>query len=363
MGLPDALFNRNKRMYDANDGDEFCPCCDANLTLQKGYHNDLPYWNCLGCGEMLINPRVETDTDIAWICDQCESMLNEQPGLTEDCGKWACTKCGYINLIDDSQVYLSEEERLAALDNPYNGMADEDVIAVMGYEELGCIGNREDIIVVKDEEDHLYVKKILDIFDESVYRYLIEHPVEHMPRIIGAYKGLNKLVVIEEFIDGSTLYDLLQKGTINTQKALEITRDLCKVARNLHTLENPIIHRDIKPSNVMLDGDLNVYLLDVNVAKWYKPEETEDTRMLGTKYYAAPEQLGYGFTASTSKTDSYAIGMLLNMMCTGKIPKEEKATENIWSIIEKCISLNPEDRYSDDELLAVLDEFLGNYND
>lgn len=62
MGLFDALFRKNERQFAATDGDEFCPRCDANLTLQKGYCNDLPYWNCLGCGEMLINPQVETDS-------------------------------------------------------------------------------------------------------------------------------------------------------------------------------------------------------------------------------------------------------------------------------------------------------------
>ena len=37
---------------------EFCPRCEANLTFQNGYSNTLPYWVCLGCGEMLINPEI-----------------------------------------------------------------------------------------------------------------------------------------------------------------------------------------------------------------------------------------------------------------------------------------------------------------
>ena len=97
----------------------------------------------------------------------------------------------------------------------------------------------------------------------------------------------------------------------------------------------------------MVNSDLEVFLLDVNVAKWYKPEEKEDTRLLGTLYYVAPEQFGYGFSSSSEKTDIYAIGILMNIMITGKLPKEEKAAGDIWNVIEKCISLNPEDRYSD----------------
>lgn len=363
MSIFDSLFNRNRRTYATNDGDEFCPRCDANLTLQKGYHNDLPFWNCLGCGEMLINPRVDTETDIAWICDRCGSMLNEQTGFAEDCGVWICTECGYENLIDDSQVYLSEEERLAALAAPCTGMTDEDVIAVMSYEELVTIGARDDIIVVKGDDEELYVKKILDIYDESVYRYLIDHPITHMPRIISMHKGTRYLTVIEEYVDGVTLAEILEDGLLVEKKAIEITRDLCLILRDLHTLDKPIIHRDIKPTNVMIDKNYKVFLLDVNVAKMYKPKEVEDTAMLGTKYFAAPEQLGYGFSASTVRTDIYALGMMFNMLITGKLPKEEKASGDVWSIIERCIRLNPEERFSDDELIQVLNEYLEDYDE
>lgn len=81
--------------------------------------------------------------------------------------------------------------------------------------------------------------------------------------------------------------------------------------------------------------------------------------MLGTLYYAAPEQFGYGFIASTEKTDIYAVGMLLNKMITGRFPKEERATGVIWEVIQRCIRLNPEERYSDDELINTLTDYLG----
>ena len=135
--------------------------------------------------------------------------------------------------------------------------------------------------------------------------------------------------------------------------------DICKILKELHSQEMPIIHRDVKPSNVMLCQDGSVYLLDVNVAKWCNPEEAEDTKLLGTLYYAAPEQFGYGFIASTEKTDIYAVGMLLNKMITGRFPKEERATGVIWEVIQRCIRLNPEERYSDDELINTLTDYLG----
>ena len=105
---------------------EFCPRCEANLTLQKGYSNQLPYWNCRGCGEMLINPQI--DDEIVWVCDGCEDMLNLQTGFNEDCGEWICEKCGCVNKIDSSEIYLTEDEFQMSLKNPYKGMSDEAII-------------------------------------------------------------------------------------------------------------------------------------------------------------------------------------------------------------------------------------------
>ena len=43
-------------------------------------------------------------------------------------------------------------------------------------------------------------------------------------------------------------------------------------------------------------------------------------------------------------------------MITGKLPKEQKAEGPVWNIIEKCISLDPENRYTVVELLIALRE-------
>lgn len=352
------IIRNNYRQLAANDGDEFCPRCDANLTLQKDYRNDLPYWVCKGCGEMLINPRVETDNEVAWICDQCEDLLNEQDGFSENCDSWKCTECGFVNRIDTSMIYLSEAEYQMSLSNPYKGMTDEDVIELMSYEEIRNLDERENVVLVKMDGKN-YVKKILSTYNESVYRYLACHPIAHMPQIFKVYRGDRYLVVVEEYIEGSSLSEYLKEGTFEPFEAARIVRDLCCILNELHTLECPIIHRDIKPSNVMLTKSGEVVLLDMNVAKWYDSEEKEDTRLLGTKDYAAPEQAGYGMKASSDKTDIYAVGILLNVMLTGKLPKEKPAQGKLWDIIERCISLDADTRYSADELIERLDNYLG----
>lgn len=339
---------------------EFCPRCEANLTLQKGYDNSLPYWICKGCGEMLINPEVDTDTNISWICDGCGAMLNIQDGFNEDCGEWKCTECGHVNKIDISELYLSEDEYQASLRDPYKGLSDEDILALSLYREEQFVWNRDDVVIVrKSDSGDFYIKKLLTTYDKTVYEFLSEHPITHMPRIHEIYESNNCLIVIEEYIKGRTVEDMLSNGPLSEMDAVDITKAICDILHKLHNLPTPVIHRDIKPSNIMVTEDDTVYLLDMNVAKWYDPDKNDDTRYLGTEYYAAPEQVGYGMSSSSPKTDIYALGILLNVMLTGSYPKEVRASEKYWGIIERCISLDARNRYTAAELKAELDRITG----
>ena len=335
---------------------EYCPRCDANLTFQKGYDNTLPYWICRGCGEMLINPELGTG-DIIWLCDDCGALLNVQAGFDESLDEWKCTECGCVNELSDMEVYESDDEYQAEMGNPYRGLSDEEMLNLSLYRDEAFLDEDKDIILVRNiESGRRFVKKLLTVYDKSIYSYLMGHPVLHMPWIIEIHESSNCLIVIEEYIEGKTLSEMLEVAVISERQAIDITQGICKVLLQLHTAEPPIIHRDIKPSNVILSPDGQVFLLDMNVAKWYNPEKVDDTRHMGTQYYAAPEQMGYGMKASSPKADVYALGVLLNVMITGEFPKKRKAKGEIWDIIEKCINLDEEKRFSVKELLMKLDK-------
>ncbi len=360
MGLFNLLRKRKKASRASEEGVlpdeyEYCPRCDANLTLQKGYKNDLPYWLCRGCGEMLINPSVNAEDDIAWFCDRCGALLNEQASFSNRVGKWTCSECGFVNEISPREVYASEDEFQADLRNPYRGLSDEAALALSEYEELDCIDDRTDILRIRHRENgKICIKKHLVVYNRGIYEFLKDNPVVRMPEIYEVYEGKNCLIVIEEYIEGRTLAEILGENQVSQDEAVRITLSLCRILRSLHNLPTPIIHRDIKPSNIMITAKGDVYLLDVNVAKWYDTEKTDDTRYLGTREYAAPEQIGYGLHASSPKSDVYALGILMNVMLTGNFPKEERATGRIWEIIQRCIQLDAEKRISVEELLHAL---------
>ena len=81
----------------------------------------------------------------------------------------------------------------------------------------------------------------------------------------------------------------------------------------------------------------------INLAK-------KDTVIMGTVGYASPEQLGVA--QSDARTDIYALGVLLNVMITGKHPSEKLAKGKAGRIVRKCTSVNPDERYQSAEKLA-----------
>ena len=349
------MVHMDENRMEAGDSYEVCPRCNANLTLQKGFDSRLPYWLCLGCGEMLINPEVDAEDDIVWRCDRCGAMLNIQPGFRDNDGEWMCTECGFVNTIDASEVYPSEDAFQAAMEDPYRGLSDEAVCSLSFYLEEKRIQNREDILLGRHRETGVrYIKKLLGTYDKSIYQYLMGHPVRHMPKIVALFEGENRLIVIEEYIEGKTLAETLEERLFPETEAIAVAEQLCGILEELHTLPVPIVHRDIKPSNIMISPEGKVVLLDVNVAKWYDPDQSADTRYMGTIEYAAPEQAGFGLKASSAKSDIYAVGILLNVMLTGRYPRDQRAAGPIWEIIEHCIRLAANERYTEKELMQEL---------
>ena len=166
----------------------------------------------------------------------------------------------------------------------------------------------------------------------------------HIPRIYEIIEEDNKLIIIEEFINGLTLREILDKDKkIDEDLAIDYILQLCDALEEIHSFNPPIIHRDIKPENIIISNDGVLKLIDFDASRTYKENENRDTELLGTLEYAAPEQ--FGFRQTDVRTDVYSIGILINVLLTGKFPRVEKCKGQLQSIVEKCINLDPKERY------------------
>ena len=116
-----------------------------------------------------------------------------------------------------------------------------------------------------------------------------------------------------EYVDGEDLSSSLRRfGRIPPDKAVQIARQLCAGIAAAH--EKGVLHRDLKPANVMLDGNGDVRITDFGIATL--AGGAGDGVVAGTPQYMAPELLT-GKTATT-KSDLYALGLILFEIFTGK---------------------------------------------
>ena len=214
------------------------------------------------------------------------------------------------------------------------------------YKDISPINEQHGVFLVHDElADRTRVKKILKTYNADVYERLRASGIRAIPKIYHMEEQDGVLTVIEEYIPGETIDSMLKNsGPMRAEMVRDIAIKLCDRLSELHEMDPPVIHRDIKPSNVIVTPKGDVRLLDLNAAKLENTEKAEDTVLLGTYGYAAPEQ--YGFGSSTIQTDIYAVGMLMNTMLLGEYSKDTVKGSILSGVIEKCVMIKPEERYS-----------------
>lgn len=216
------------------------------------------------------------------------------------------------------------------------------------YIELLELSNskKNSVYLVRSQLDEgIYIKKELKNYNLDVYNQIIKIENIYMAKIYEMFKCDDSLIVIEEFINGKTLQRILDdNGSLDEDIAIGYIINLCSILDILHNQTPPVIHRDIKPSNIIIDNSGVLKLIDFDVSRVYKEESNMDTHILGTKGYASPEQ--FGFEQTDCRSDIYSVGVLINVLTTGKHIKEKLNEGKLKDIIEKCTSLSPDSRYS-----------------
>jgi serine/threonine protein kinase len=153
----------------------------------------------------------------------------------------------------------------------------------------------------------------------------------------------SRIFLVQEFIDGSNLRELVQNGKHFSQReVIKIALQVSGILEYLHSLSPPIIHRDIKPSNILIDSSGDVHLVDFGAVrdKVLHNQKTEGGgfTVVGTYGFMPFEQFqGRAIPAS----DIYSLGATLVYLLSHKEPHE---IESIGSELEfeNHISVSPE---------------------
>ena len=131
---------------------------------------------------------------------------------------------------------------------------------------------------------------------------------------------------VMELVNGVAITDYCDQNRLSVQPRLELFVSVCQAVQHAH--QKGIIHRDLKPSNVMVtevDGRPTPKIIDFGVAKAIEFDLTDkslaDTgAIVGTPTYMSPEQADPSSTDIDTRTDVYALGVILYELLAGSPP-------------------------------------------
>ena len=210
------------------------------------------------------------------------------------------------------------------------------------YSLVSVLSNKNDCKVIRARHKKLKKDIVLRSYTKTIpaYEWLCGIQCENLPLVYDAVSLEDGQIVLEEYIDGMTVAEVMETDKYNYWEMSKVVRSVCNALAVLHTKN--LVHRDVKPENVMICQDGRVVLIDFNASRKIS-DVGKDTVVMGTVGYASPEQLG--IAQSDMRTDIYALGVMMNVMLTGKHPSKELAKGKAGRIIRKCTNISPEKRY------------------
>jgi WD40 repeat protein/serine/threonine protein kinase len=159
---------------------------------------------------------------------------------------------------------------------------------------------------------------------------LMDHP--NIARVFdGGASEVGRPFFVMELVRGLPITEYCDTHQLTTRERLELLIPVCEAVQHAH--QKGVIHRDLKPSNVLVteqDGRAVPKIIDFGVAKAIEEPLTEKTlftrfhQFLGTPAYMSPEQAGLGGLDVDTRSDIYALGVLLYELLTGQPPLDPR---------------------------------------
>ncbi|MEU9364091.1 serine/threonine-protein kinase [Streptomyces avermitilis] len=182
------------------------------------------------------------------------------------------------------------------------------------------------------------------------------------------------LALVMDLVDGPDLHRYLREnGPFTPVAAALLTAQVADALAASHA--DGVVHRDLKPANVLLKqdgGQMHPMLTDFGIARLAdSPGLTRTHEFVGTPAYVAPESAEG--RPQTSAVDIYGAGILLYELITGRPPfaggsalevlhqhlsaeprRPSTVPDPLWTVIERCLSKNPDERPSAENLARGL---------
>lgn len=186
-------------------------------------------------------------------------------------------------------------------------------------------------VAVKVIKPGMDTKSVIARFDaERQALAMMDHP--NIARVLDAGATENgRPYFVMELVRGIKITDYCDECNLDTRQRLQLFIQVCNAVQHAH--QKGIIHRDLKPSNILVtlhDGVAVPKVIDFGIAKAIHAKLTEQTlftsyaQLIGTPAYMSPEQAEMSGLDVDTRTDIYALGVLLYELLTGRTPFDGK---------------------------------------
>lgn len=194
---------------------------------------------------------------------------------------------------------------------------------------------------------------------------LMDHP--NIAKVLdGGMTKDHRPFFVMEYVKGDPLNVFCDHEKLTVKQRLELFIQICHAVQHAH--QKGVIHRDLKPSNILVclyDGKPVPKVIDFGLAKALHQPLTDLTLhtghdiVLGTPLYMSPEQAEVNNVDVDTRTDIYALGVILYELLTGTTPLEKQrfkqaAWDEVLRIIREEDPPKPSTKLSESNQLASL---------
>ncbi len=229
--------------------------------------------------------------------------------------------------------------------------------AIFVAEQSEPVKRRVAIKVIKDGRDSAQVITRFDAERQALA--MMDH--QNIARVLDAGADTDgSPYFVMELIQGIPINKYCDENKLSLEERLNLFIPVCKAVQHAH--QKGILHRDLKPSNVLVaiyDGKPVPKVIDFGLAKALQHAQkltdktmiTELGKVVGTLQYMSPEQARADAMDVDTRTDIYALGVMLYELLTGSTPLETatlgtKALLQVLAIIRDTDPPRPSDRLS-----------------
>jgi eukaryotic-like serine/threonine-protein kinase len=204
----------------------------------------------------------------------------------------------------------------------FNRKGDYEILGVLGTGGMGKVYKVRNVLSDRIEAMKVLLPNLADqkeLADRFLREIKVLASLNH-PNIAVLRTALmidNQLVMIMEYVEGTTLASRLDQETISWKDALNYIDQVLAALSYAH--KQNVIHRDIKPANMMLTPSGAIKLMDFGIARsGNDPSLTVTGTTVGSLAYMSPEQVNC--EPIDARSDLYSVGVSLYEMVTGQRP-------------------------------------------